>query len=98
MPFPTVAALSQQELPANEQQRPQRVSIKIIRKSTSRGSRGSRGRRDKERVVLNSRSVAKLMDIKMKIRGEKTQRVKPEVMIDNKRVSRVFDELNEQRI
>jgi len=43
---------------------------KFLRKSTSRGSRGSRSRKDKESWMLNSRSVAKLMHIKQKIRGD----------------------------
>ena len=56
------------EKPANEQYKPGRkMSKKAHRKSTSRGSRS---RRDRENWMLNSRSVAKLMHIKQKIRGE----------------------------
>ena len=50
--------------------------------------------------MLNSRSVAKLMSIKQKIRGEHPP-AKPEpepVLIDNKPASAVYDELNEHRI
>jgi len=83
------------EKPANEQYRPARkFSNKPIRKSTSRGSRS---RRDKDSWMLNSRSVAKLMHIKQKIRGEHQQQPEP-VMIDDKPASRAFDELHEQHL
>ena len=71
------------------------MSKKAVRKSTSRGSRG---RRDRENWMLNSRSVAKLMHIKQKIRGDHatTQAKKNEpVLIDNKPALTVFEELQE---
>ena len=97
IPFPEAPAPQNSEtheFPANEQYRPRKMSNKPIRKSTSRGSRS---RRDKESWMLNSRSVAKLMHIKQKIRGEQPKQPEP-VMIDDKLASAALEALNEQRI
>ena len=48
----------------------------------------------KEAWMMNSRSVAKLMQIKQKIRGEQPVPVPEPVMIDNKPAGKAFDELN----
>ena len=82
------------EKPANEQYKTgRRMSKKSHRKSTSRGSRS---RRDRENWMLNSRSVAKLMHIKQKIRGEhkaaKEKNNEP-VLIDDKPALTVYEEL-----
>jgi len=94
--FPDKPIIEEQniEKPANEQYKPGRkMSKKAHRKSTSRGSRS---RRDRENWMLNSRSVAKLMHIKQKIRGDNkaNNAMKNEpAMIDDKPAIAVYDEL-----
>ena len=99
--FPDKPIIEEQniEKPANEQYKPGRkMSKKAHRKSTSRGSRS---RRDRENWMLNSRSVAKLMHIKQKIRGDNkaNNAMKNEpAMIDDKPAIAVYDELQTQRL
>lgn len=48
---------------------------------------------------MNSRSVAKLMHIKQKIRGEQRTNTKREsILIDNKPLRAIYDALDEQRV
>ena len=70
------------------------MSKKANRKSTSRGSRT---RRDRENWMLNSRSVAKLMQIKQKIRGDHKTKNEP-VLIDDKPALAVYEQLHSQRL
>jgi len=73
------------------------MSNKILRKSTSRGSRS---RKEKDSWILNSRSVAKLMHIKQKIRASDGKGVKKDnvVLIDNKPALAAYDDLHSQKL
>ena len=49
--------------------------------------------------MMNSRSVAKLMHIKQKIRGDhKTAPKRESILIDNKPLKAAYDALDEQRM
>ena len=74
------------------------MSNKILRKSTSRGSRS---RKEKDSWILNSRSVAKLMHIKQKIRatdGKGAAKKENVVLINDKPALAAYDDLHEQKL